>query len=109
VRRSAWEEWAAETRRKGRCEVCGEAPAPGDRLEGHHVLPQQKIKRIVGSVSLERLTDLRNHLACCKRCHDGHTSRLRPIPRHVLSATAFEFAAELGLTWHVEKSYPEVA
>lgn len=105
----AWAEWAAETRRKGRCEVCGGAPEPGDRLEGHHVLPAAKIKRLVGRVSIPLLTDLRNHLAVCHRCHARHTSRLEPIPRRVLSAAAFEFAAEVGLTWVIDKQYPDGA
>jgi len=102
----AWAGWAAETLRKGRCEACGAASI---RLEGHHVLPQSKIKRVMGSVAITQLTDLRNHLAVCIRCHARHTSRLEPIPRSALSADAWVFAEELGLTWHVEKSYPDGA
>jgi hypothetical protein len=93
--------------RKARCVVCGkdkrEARAAGTRLQAHHVLSQQALKR---RGLHELLWDPRNGVPTCEYpCHSNHTSAYRRIPRAVLPPNAEEFAAELGLQHILEAQY----
>ena len=82
------------------CMVHGICRGP---IEGHHAVEKQALKRR----GLHRyLDDIRNRVPVCHERHEQHTSRVKPIPRGVLPASVFEFAAELGLTWWVDKHYP---
>lgn len=99
--RIAREAWGKDL---GGCVVC---PAEGGecagRVQGHHAIEKQALKRR----GLHRyLWDLRNRVPVCEHRHEQHTSRYRPIPRELLPGSVFEFAAALGLTWWVEKNYP---
>lgn len=72
-------------------------------LEGHHVLPQQLLKRegLHG-----KLWDVRNGLGLCRYHHARHESYAQRVPRDVVPNDAFDFADELGLGWAIDREYP---
>lgn len=89
----------------GPCRVCYQLGlACSGPVQGHHVLTQQALRKRGFE---EFLWDKRNRLATCEGAHMRHHTRIRPIPRELLPDSAFEFAAELGLTWLLERVYPE--
>ena len=103
--RLASEVWYRLVTRRGVCVVCGKA----GRLQSHHVLPQQFLRRLARDLGVEAarlLWDERNGLALCVACHAGHHSRLRPIRRDVLPRPAFEFARRWGCGWKLDRLYP---
>lgn len=87
--------------------------------QGHHVLAQQHIRDHVRGLRLDDaeafaleerlLSDRRNRLPVCPDCHYGHEyAPDARLPRRLVPASAWEFAAELG-TWAVvrlEGDYP---
>jgi hypothetical protein len=73
------------------------------RVAGHHVIAKQALRRR-GLHAF--LWDRRNRMPLCEFHHQRHTLRYDPVPSSLLSAEAREFAAELGLEWLLEKSYP---
>lgn len=124
--RPDFERWLAEVTAIGVCLVCGGGAKATDpkkrkplKLDPHHVLPQRYIRRWVDSQTrdteerevLKRrlLYDTRNGVCLCRGCHDAHEKRMRPIPRRLLPAPAFEFVRELDLEWVIERFYPAVA
>lgn len=93
--------WASNL---GPCMIC---PAEGAEcagpVQGHHAIDKRALKRR----GLHRyLWDLRNRVPVCEWRHEQHTTRVKPIPRGLLPASVFEFAAELGLSWWVDRFYP---
>lgn len=86
-----------------RCVVCGTR----SNLDGHHVVPRRVLIR---NGFADFVMDRRNRAAACRRCHESHECRHRPILRGELPASVFEFAAELRLEWYIDRHYPvEVA
>jgi len=52
------------------------------------------------------LTDERNLLDLCHRCHGDHHSAARKIPVWMLPREAFEFMSEIGIEgWYPGKYY----
>ncbi len=76
------------------------------RLEGHHVLPKRQLK-VCGR--RDALWDARNGLCVCGWHHARHENHVQRIPRAVLPVDVFEFAAELDLSWLLDREYPEAA
>ena len=95
----------------GRSALSGEKVAGYWRSGGpdlkyfHHVVP----KRLLRDRGLyDRVWDPRNGMLLTPGEHDEHERRRRPIPYDRLSASAIEFANELG-DWavaYLEKTYP---
>ncbi len=113
------EAWA---KGKRPCAVCG---AAAHRSHGHHIVTQQKLRQVAAArsvaseldgwasapvIDFERIRwDRRNRLWLCERHHAAHHSRAKPITWGVLQEHApkvFQFAAELGLTPWLERTYP---
>lgn len=88
------------------CAMCG-----GSRAQAHHIITQQQLRRANSRLRTDvrlLLWDDRNRLALCERCHQRHHSRSRPVTWLVLERHApgvFEFAAELGLTGWLQRTY----
>lgn len=93
------------------CMVCGNTYRV--ECDAHHIVPLQTLRREAKRLGFdfERVRwDRRNRLACCRICHERHTSRHRPISRSVLvrhASKVFQFARELNLTWALDREYPE--
>lgn len=85
-----------------RCVVCGTSRD----LDGHHAIPKRVLKRFGFR---DHLLDIRNRVPVCRDDHESHENRSQPIPRELLPDSVFEFAAELGLTWYLERHYPAAA
>jgi hypothetical protein len=82
-------------------------------VAGHHLIRQQTLRKeaAAGGFDFESVRwDLRNQLPVGEPCHASHHNASRRIPRDVLEAYApgvFDFARELGLTWALDREYPE--
>jgi hypothetical protein len=106
-REAAWS-WGREDKPPV-CEVCGEWCGP---IEGHHVLNQQFLRAVATERGLDYEAirwDKRNRLWVGEMCHKRHHHRTQPIARSVLAVhcpDVFAFAAELGLTSRLERTYP---
>lgn len=99
----AW--WQAVAHRKV-CAVCGST----HKVQGHHVISQQVLRRLARKHGLDVLAllwDKRNGVAVCEDCHVAHTTAKKRIPRRCIPLPAQEFAAELGVSYLIEKEYPE--
>ena len=97
--------WEAVAKGKP-CVVCGRP----DRVQGHHVVSQQAIRKVAKRFGYDLATvlwDKRNGIAVCEGCHSAHTGAKKRLPLSVIPAAAFEFADELGLRWQVERDYVE--
>jgi hypothetical protein len=92
----------------GRCAVCEfefefeGRPCRGG-VQGHHIIAKQTLRRLGLA---EFVMDKRNRLPVCEYRHEQHTTGFKPIPRALLPASVFEFAAELGLGWYLDRHYP---
>jgi hypothetical protein len=89
-------------------------------VQGHHVLPQEKIRDFVraamhtqlladdeaAAMLVRLLWDPRNGLGVCTNRHSQHTNGTKRIPRHLVPSAAWTFAAELGMTHVLERQYP---
>lgn len=75
-----------------------------DPLEGHHVISQQALRK---RGLHDFLWDVRNGVGVCGRAHRRHDLATERIPREKLPPCVWEFAAEHGLTWYLERFYPE--
>lgn len=72
-------------------------------IQGHHILPQQALKR----AHLEEfLWDERNGCGLCGYHHPRHTTYRERMPRALVPETAYKFAAELGVEWLIDGEYP---
>ena len=85
----------------GRCVVCGTRR----NLDGHHAVPKRVLLRL-GFFAY--VMDKRNRVWVCRDDHESHENRHRPILRDELPASVFEFAAELGLEWYIDRHYLSV-
>ncbi len=73
----------------------------GGILDAHHLIPQQVLKRELPADQLKTaLTDPRNGMLLGRYHHDRAESRMRTL---IAPAAAWEFAAELGLTYALER------
>lgn len=89
----------------GPCAVCKALRVRlNDHVDGHHVIPAQTLRR---HGLHDYLVDKRNRLPVCRSHHESHHSRVIPITRVMLPAAVFEFAAEVGLGWWLDKHYPD--
>lgn len=74
--------------------------------QAHHVIPQRILRRL----HLEHLLwDTRNGLCLDAYHHGQHEVYAQRVPRHLIPERAWEFAAEVDLTWLLERDYPETA
>ena len=84
-----------------KCVVCGTSRD----IDGHHAIPRRVLVRLGFG---DYVMDKRNRVPICRHDHESHECRHRPIQRRELPASVFEFAAELGLEWYLDKHYPAV-
>lgn len=74
-------------------------------LQAHHVLKQQHLRQH----GLEAfLWDSRNGACLCAFHHPRHELWQQRMPRELLSDDNWSFAAEVDLTWLLEREHPEV-
>lgn len=88
----------------GGCIVCpfegGICQGP---VEAHHLIPAQVLRKH----GLEAfLMDHRDRVGVCSRRHEQITTAYRPFPVELLPDSFFEFAADTGLMWWVDKHFP---
>jgi hypothetical protein len=82
-----------EVTRGKRCARCGRTRL----LEAHHVVPKQTLKQEIDNERhVDVLYDPRNGLALCAICHERHTNASDRVPRSLVPAAAWGFAAEHG-------------
>jgi hypothetical protein len=97
-RRRVWDRQREKPGLPALCAVTGE-PLSWNADEVHHPLD----KRLLRAKGLShRIWDERNGMAVKRQVHLDHTSRMRPIPRRFVPASAFEFAREIGL-WAIAR------
>lgn len=80
------------------CVVCGARA----HLDGHHAIPRRVLVRLGFA---DYVMDKRNRVPVCRHDHESHENRHRPLRRDELPASVFEFAAELGLEWYLDRHY----
>lgn len=85
----------------GACALVGTTVCSGP-LQGHHVVERRALKR---RGLEEHLWDKRNRMSLCERHHARHTTAVERIPYSAVPAEAHEFAAELGLTYLIDRYY----
>ena len=74
----------------------------------HHLIYRQALRRTLApEVYAVASMDQRNAMSLCRPCHDAMHARTRPIWWHELPVSVHVFAAEHGLTWLLERTYPE--
>ncbi len=71
-------------------------------LQAHHVIRQQDLRKR-GWHHL--LWDPRNGVTLCRRAHEQHTSRFRPLPLFCLPERCVVFASELGMGDYLRRFY----
>ena len=80
------------------CVVCGTRR----NLDGHHAIPKRVLLRLgLG----DYVMDKRNRVPVCRHDHESHECAHRRILRAELPASVFEFVAELGLEWYLDRHY----
>lgn len=103
-KRRVWERQRVRPGGPALCAVTGE-PLSWTVDEVHHPLE----KALLRERGLhEHVWDERNGMAVKRRIHLDHTSRMRPISRRFVPASAFVFARELGpwATARINQSHP---
>lgn len=94
---------------RGGCEMCryvdlGEIPAEHRpdlrRIEGHHIIEQQQLKKHGKG---DMLWDVRNGMGLCSYHHQRHTNWRERVPRRLLLPEAYEFAEEAKLSWLLDQ------
>lgn len=108
--------WRAECVAGGVCACCGAAPAKGEWLQAHHVLPKEYIKKYVSGLQLpaqaaaellhELLWDKRNSMPLKNTHHALHTNRKRPVPWTCIEPRHLQFAGALGMVHVLTRQYP---
>lgn len=85
------------------CAVTGLIGTPEDRIEGHHVISKQALRKrgLAG-----KFWDPRNGMPVLSSVHARHTAAFERIPFEALPESVFEFARELELEWLLERDYP---
>lgn len=91
----------------GRCAVTGVSSRDihVGYIECHHVLSRQQLRRHGHG---DKVWDARNGIPLAPRVHERHTLAVERVPRASLPVAAEEFAAELGLTWLLDRVYGPV-
>lgn len=82
------------------------------RVEAHHCITQQQLRRRARDLGLEPhvlLWDARVGVAVTERRHARHHARSEPILRAELPASVFVFAEEYDLMAYVDRVYPSPA
>ncbi len=101
--RAASSAWYAATISRG-CEVCsGRGESCEGRLEAHHVIPKEFLKR---HGLPELIWHPANGMCLCYKAHRRHTNRLQPIERAFLRRDHFELAGLYRLGWLLDSLYP---
>jgi hypothetical protein len=98
------EAWWSTVAKGKRCVRCGTRW----RVQGHHVLAQQFLRRLAKSLGVPASTllwDVRIGMPLCETCHARHTNRIDPIPLALVPASAFEFAIEYECRPRLEREY----
>jgi hypothetical protein len=91
--------------RQERCAGCGRLVLWAG--EAHHAIPKASLRDLFPDRP-ELVWDVRNAVLLCRlTCHGRHHVRFEPLARDKLPRDVFDFAAELGITWLLEKLYPE--
>ena len=114
--RKAWQRFYDDARKMRKawlgCEVCPpEKRDPNAWLEIHHVISQQRLKRLARDRKLpemrklDLLTDPRNSIVLCRECHHKHTIRHETLPLRSIPAAAWDFCRELGIKDELIKEY----
>lgn len=84
------------------------APATVDGFDGHHVLPQQLLrKELDHETFLAASLDLRAGVPLRRWHHDQWENRRLSVPRWILPVGVHELALELGLDWWLDRTYGE--
>jgi hypothetical protein len=101
------------------CPVCRRRPDRNNRLEGHHIVERQYLRKHVRAQRLPaeqaaRLLarlfwDVRNGLPVCTRCHDKHTRGKQRIPFALIDAKAHQFAREVLADYTLDRYYDRAA
>lgn len=90
--------------RQERCAGCGRLVL--DQGEAHHAIPRSALSKLIPDRP-ELQWDIRNAVLLCRDvCHPRHHIRFEPLAYERLPADVHDFAAELRLTWYVDKVYP---
>lgn len=85
------------------CELCGHRAD-----DVHHLIYRQALRRTLSAgVYAVAAMDQRNAMCLCRKCHNEMHARTRPIWWHELPVSVHTFAADHGLTWLLERTYPE--
>lgn len=110
----AAERFHFEVTAAGYCEVCGFRPKPPHRLEAHHLLEAQFLRRMLPNdldpaLRLSILYSPANGVAVCDECHADHTSRAHPFDRSLVPAGAWAFAELLDETYGERGATPFTA
>jgi hypothetical protein len=89
----------------GGCIVCPfEGGTCAGPVEAHHLIPAAVLRKH-GLAAF--LMDVRNRAAVCSHRHEQITSAYKPFPVALLSDVFFEFAADAGLMWWVDRHFPD--
>lgn len=93
----------------GFCVMCGTSK----NLQPHHVLERSRVKHALlrkdEEIPVDIYWDPRNGIALDWDCHQRHHGFSRRLSRRCLPASAFEYAEDHGLTWLLDREYPEGA
>lgn len=111
-----WERYYREARRIGKhwegCHACPpEERDPNVKVDVHHVVDQQRLKELAGREKwptlrlLRLLTDPRNSMLLCARCHHLQTVRLRKLPLRAIRPPAWDYIREHDFTDWVRANY----
>ena len=81
--------------------VAGKPPA----CDAHHVIPKAWLRKV--GFGEDAVWDVRNRVWLERHRHEQVTNHHKPLTRAELPAAVWEFAAEYGLTWKLERECPE--
>jgi hypothetical protein len=85
------------------CAMSFEDPICEARLQAHHIIPQQTLRKHGHG---DKLGDRRNWVYLCRRHHRRHHSGHQRLPREALRQETLDFAEETGLSWYLDRHYP---
>lgn len=75
-------------------------------IQGHHIIPKRTLKQ---QHFTDHVWDDRNGLGLCAWHHQRHENYRQRVPRDLLPEAVYEFAAELGIMWMLDREYPKEA
>lgn len=92
--------------RGAKCANCGHTARDGPRLEVHHVVERQALRRLgLDEWSLDWALVLCDEPAP-NRCHTRHGLAFRRVPYERLRPENIAIAEACGLAWLLEKNHP---